>query len=410
MTETELSPRSDQRNSRVLFVPSNDTQSEMFLRICNELPSGLSAEFLNLDEYYQQNSMTVLGESRFRVTSLETSVNVRINLVRPGRIGKLIFTLSVRRPLFRLLQEIEPDILVVGNDSGLLEYLVVRWAHEQGKPSLLVQDGLRRQRKVPERLTPRKRFWRFLMRLARGYWQSEGYGHGGCTRIAVSGPATKEQLVQEGISDHRIIVTGQPRYDHLRLAPLRAKTNVQEPATVVFADQPFGAWECSEAEEHSFMLNVLRELCEIDSILPVIKPHPRRPRGQLRNWIEQEQLQKVKVCDEPNMISVLQTTDLLIAVNSTAGLEALILGIPLVTLEFPGTPWDEPYSIAGVATKVTETHQLSQAVKLLLFDNARAVDASARRRFVFDQVYHLDGKASQRVADVLADLSRSLDT
>ena len=134
--------------NKALFVPSNDTQVKTFFPICHYLTQeNIACHFLILDDYYNQNSLYMFKGHSYDITTLKNQRYKGVNIFHVSRFERIKLIITIRKQLSDILKEIRPGIIVVSNDYGLFEYLCVRWAKKNNIPSLLIQDGLRRDLK-----------------------------------------------------------------------------------------------------------------------------------------------------------------------------------------------------------------------------------------------------------------------
>ena len=175
------------------------------------------------------------------------------------------------------------------------------------------------------------------------FYPTNGYAHSGCTKIAVSGSSTKRKFIREGINADKIEITGQPRYDNWQKH--RAKSspiNTGKPI-IVFASQPFALYqECSKEEEDSFLVNLAKTMAQIEGLDFWIKLHPRDSKDYIHNLFSSAGIKDITLVNDKDIYEVLNQADLLLAVNSTVISEAIFLGIPVIIIDFPCSPWSEP--------------------------------------------------------------------
>jgi CDP-glycerol glycerophosphotransferase (TagB/SpsB family) len=85
---------------------------------------------------------------------------------------------------------------------------------------------------------------------------------------------------------------------------------------------------------------------------------------------------------------------------STVGLEAMLLDKPVITFDPIGTM--NPYAETDAVIGVRKENDLVAAIKGALYDpEVRRKLSEARRKFVYEYAYLQDGKASQRVANLI---------
>jgi hypothetical protein len=161
----------------------------------------------------------------------------------------------------------QADILILGH-LGAQEYaLALQYSLQWRTRTYLVQDAILL---LPERLNRWKRFTRYLYRA--------GIKETVCHRIFVSGQATRETLVRDGVDPCRIVVSGIPRYARLNSKHHRGPRATR---TLLFIGSAF-VWHRYPRTWEEGELSVLRStISSVKSVIPsircLIRPHPRGP-------------------------------------------------------------------------------------------------------------------------------------
>jgi hypothetical protein len=230
--------------THVLFVASNDLHAGLFAPVAAECRArGWRATAIPLDPWYGQGAGPALDAHGLTVDAVPgREPRPRADFyARPAPIV-IRDAMRARRPLVEHLLRLRPDVLVVGNDRGLIEKVALDAARGLGARTVLVQDGALAARPAPEP-TVRRRMWRtarragsaVVRRLGLTAYAATEYGLGGCDLVAVTGPAGEAAMLARGVPPDRIAVVGQPRYDGLRPTPL------EDRAGIVWFTTPFAA-------------------------------------------------------------------------------------------------------------------------------------------------------------------------
>ncbi|MDF9507787.1 CDP-glycerol glycerophosphotransferase family protein [Bacillus cereus] len=151
------------------------------------------------------------------------------------------------------------------------------------------------------------------------------------TKQVVYGKYEEDWYLQKGVSESQIEILGHPRYDEIFDRVYMDKKNLFnklkiDPSTkVVFiATQPF---------KTSFYTELTEKLVEDKNITVIIKPHPwEKGRNLVGEYIKLSNLYpNVKyITNEINIYDVILHANLVVISNSTVGLEAMLLDIPVV--------------------------------------------------------------------------------
>ena len=92
----------------------------------------------------------------------------------------------------------------------------------------------------------------------------------------------------------------------------------------------------------------------------------------------------------------------MITVSSTTGLETLIMGKYLITINLSGKPDEMPYAESGAAIGVYKPKDIAPAIKSILEDQiVRKKLTKKTKVFIYDQCYKIDGKASERIINMI---------
>jgi hypothetical protein len=333
----------------------------------------------------------------------------------------------------RAFAALRPRALVVGQDAGGLEHAAIRYARLRRVPVLLIQDAIHTRRIAVWGTGPRRRDRPLAQRARRalaafglelGSLSPLPYGHSGFDRIAVSGPAEKRLLVESGLAEDRVVITGQPRFDALLQSPAReaARQALGLPVTgrmLLLATQPFSEHRLVTPQvHHAGVLALLRQLLPLpgkDFLL--IKPHPAETALDYEKLLaEAGGGEQAFLRSGADISLALAACEAILSVHSTVALEALVMGRQVVLAAALAVPlWaaqDNPYVQAGVG-RIAMT---LEEVRPRVLEALAAADApltEAELRFLRDQCGPLDGGSAGRLAALIAeevrDRSRNLD-
>jgi glycosyltransferase involved in cell wall biosynthesis len=343
-----------------------------------------------------------------------------------------------------ILAEEQPGIVVFGHDGNPLDQLFVKAANTKGIPTLLVQDGVLAANKDvnPETagIAARWKYWisspiRTLSFFIRSNysWRSKIevalfelkygnrgknhiYGHGECRKIAVFGDAVKRMLLSEGIASERIVVTGNPKFDrifysgreNLKEKVCRKYHIPPEKDIILLLTQYFveeGIWTPEQRKD--FILAVAGASARLPDTQLIIKLHPPYENEEDYKLIVKGLAPEPVVCKYADLPELINACSLAITVNSTAGLEAMAMGKPVLIVD------DHPYSLfSGSGALFAKTlNDISPAMQKALYDpQTREEMRKSISKFVFDQAYLQDGQASWRIADLIKNMVNNKST
>ena len=410
----------DKQKPKALFIVDSTAQAEMFKPIAEEL-SDWDTVAINTDRWNKREEMEkVLQELNF---PHKTIAGLKLGNVR------------------EIFRKERPDIIVVGHDRNLMDRLFVRYANKMGIPTLLVQDGILAASRDKTRETgsfssslgyaiclPVKAFrfimnrdysWRrkietALFELRYGTRGKSGiYGHGECVKMALFGDTVKKMFISERIDPERIVVTGNPKFDKVYYSrDSNCKQKVCErwgippdKEIILLLTQYFveaGHWD--RKQRRQFTLAVIKAVSTLPDTQLIIKLHPPSENEEDYNEIVKGLIPPPIICKYASLPELLNACSLAITVSSTAALEAMAIGKPVVIVELFNDSGDSFYKESGALFAERE-EDISSAMQKALYDpQTREEMAKSMEKFVYQQAYLQDGQASKRIADLIVSM------
>lgn len=240
----------------------------------------------------------------------------------------------------KFLKDEKPD-LVVATNSPRAEKAIIDAARKTGIPSICIVD---------------------LFALQEVQWIGK---RGYADKVCVLSEYVKDTLVSAGRTKDEVIVTGNPVFD--RLAGLRAEVKMHQRQranpTILWASQP-------EPEIHPFTdrygdselprkidASLLKMMEKHPEWSLIIRPHP----SEIVDFGVLPRNVRLSPKSE-DLYSLLKDIDLVITMTSTVGLEAALLGLPVITIDLSIFTEDAPYSDMGVSVGVTDLIMLEKTV------------------------------------------------
>ncbi len=403
---------------KLLFIVSNTPQTEMFAPIARELPDW---DILCINK--------TRGDNRVEIEKV---------LQKIGFSYKTIGSYSGSK-VKKIIDREQPNMVVVGNDSGDMERLFIKYANSMGIPTLLVQDGILTHGwwlKDISASHPHLKFffslpWRLLKLLTnkRFSWHQKFeilrfeprygakgkpgvYGHGESLRIAVFGSRTKELLTSEGVEPERIIVTGNPKFDRLyHYEGINCKQRICQRWQIPIENDflilltagyvEVGVW--STEQRRQFILAITKAVTALPNTKLIIKLHPSEKESDYREIVKDLGYMSV-ICRDVDLGELLNACSLAISVSSTTALEAMALQKPVVMVNLfnPGSSF---YQGSG-ALYVSKEGDILPAIKQALY-NTPVIDEMRKsiEKFVYEQVYLPDGQAAKRIAELILSMT-----
>jgi UDP-N-acetylglucosamine 2-epimerase len=225
--------------------------------------------------------------------------------------------------------------------------------------------------------------------------------------MAVWGEDSQEALVKCGVPRNKLIITGMARLDTFSEFSSTARQNVTkslnlDPKKRVFVWTP-SVFERLRSHGSSLIneeliMSLNRIPSAFNDIELVVKVHP------LDNSTIYERANSMHVVKDFDTFELLNSCDALLVTNSTSGVEAIALGKPVIFLNFHHVPETIPYTKYGAAIRVTNLHELLNAIKSLQNEEVRKTLEEGRKKFIYRYLYKLDRRASVRIANVIASM------
>jgi hypothetical protein len=224
-------------------------------------------------------------------------------------------------------------------------------------------------------------------------------------KISVPGDFIGDLVVNCGVDANKVVVTGRPTYDALihaedRLdkAAICGRLGLNPSRKIVIY--------CTEnlpiRDSERITRVVCRAMKNLSDVQFVIKVHPSELSVSVYHKVARELGIQALVTKEESIYEVLFICDLMITGFSTAALDAMILDKPVITINFTGLPDPIPFAESGAAIGVYREDDLETEIKKGLYDDSvKARLHNDRGKFVYEQTYLKDGRATQRIADLI---------
>jgi len=221
-------------------------------------------------------------------------------------------------------------------------------------------------------------------------------------KLAVWGDTPKQAFIKKGVPEDMITITGAPQFDNLALKNIDFKEKELKKIgiksgkkIIVLATQPV-----PDMEEITDALS--KVIKQIPGTQLVIKTHPCEYSTKKYIEIAKKQGLDDAVLTKEYLHPLLNKCIILVTSSSTTAMEAMVLDKPVITINLTGQPDLMPYAKEGAAIGVYKKEDIIKAVKSVLEDQKiRKKLAKKAKLFVYDQCYKMDGKASNRIIDLI---------
>ena len=275
------------------------------------------------------------------------------------------------RHVLQVLRRIEPKVLVVGNDRFWTGQTYTRLGESLGIRTVCLQDGIAAP--VPN------------------------HTYSTAAHVLAAGALWPALLSPENRRPRSVSVVGQPRYDHARTAFQQRRRREPSPPSrpgnrVLLILQDIHRLDYARA--------ILEETLRVEGTQVMIRAHPAfRPAG-----LDRLEGPRVRFSPGGNIVDDLAWADLVVTEYSTVAVEALALGLPVLSVTLSGRPPLLDFTVPGQAEEVTERSQIAPAMVRLLGTTPLSTASPARQEILDQLVGPLDGRSASRVAGMLSGL------
>ena len=412
---------------KVLFVGgSSDTHLKTFVPVarCLKDTYGIGSVVL----FMNHASTKVNGRA---VAEVQEEASEFIEFMRddlnPSPVAVVKGVREFQRLADRVVDRVKPDLIIVGNQEQSGHRCLLKQAHYKRIASLLLQEGIIWEKGAYAVFGLKRRIYKlasisgkFLLSLIEPTSLKWKIQRGNLSRVAAWGPYFQRLYVKQGVQTDKIVVTGEARFDAIVSRDWSAETTEAfaalnlgaEDRVVLFLPDSFTrASDALSAQDHREVVSsVIGAVKQIDARSDVtcrlvIKLHYATSMTQFHDLLPESLLEDVRIVQGVDLYPLLSGCDVAITSASTAGLEALLFGKPLITVNLTTHPDLYNYASSGAALGVNRPDDMEEVLAQALFDDAtRTHLVQSRERYLEDQVYRLDGRSTERVAQVISSL------
>ena len=303
-----------------------------------------------------------------------------------------------------IVDQQNPDLILVTSEYGFFERALIVAGKLKGIPTLAIQHG---------NIGPLHEGYMYPKNSISTEGNVETPYCPVPDRTAVYGRYYYDLLTQNSAyPTGNVVITGQPRYDVLAEADrlynkeeFCRRLNLNSDGNIVL----IATQNLPSPEGEEFLRRILRALKDLPHVQIVLKPHPKEERERYSDIAKEENVNVTTLSREADTFEALYNCDLLIAGFSTVITEATILGKPCVTVHIGMKEDPTPY-YRDVTLRVYREEDLFSTIRKVLYDEkTRRKLRKAREEFVYQHVYKPDGRATERVIDLIEKMMRRRD-
>jgi hypothetical protein len=391
---------------QVDFVISNDGHhTAMFLPVVKALAAMPDYEcrvislcefrgFISPVEKFEMRRVSFVKVLPFRFRS-SPSVGRQTGSEHSQAARELARSVSWRFLLERKFQacfEGPPDLVVLPNDTAFPYNCICRLLKSRQIPFLLVQEGIRFP--LP------------------GAARKETYGQGGAAAIAAWGETSAAYFRSQGVPNDRIHLTGNPRFEIILKTDWQSEANRLKDhwklgkINLLFLSNPIDDQGfCTTKEKLELVRRFIRGIAllfEDPDFSLIVKLHPRESVKDFMVLITDLPFaHRVVILGACPLYPLFALSQAAIVLASTAGLEALLFGLPLGVLEIPQVGFVYDYVSSGAAQGLTWSDPLADQVRALLESPLR--NKQSAEAYVAHNLASLEG-ATEQIMNLIIDL------
>jgi hypothetical protein len=229
------------------------------------------------------------------------------------------------------------------------------------------------------------------------------------TKLLVYGPYYRDYLVEHGdYPKDELAVIGNLRYDNYGGTQKLVKKEMTKKygfdgtkPIILYATQVMP----TPKEGEEITRAVFRAAKELDLPL-IVKQHPGEPSDAFYHTLAQEMGMSPPIIKHTSTLELITATDVMIGSESTLNYEAMILGKPIIILNFGGGRKDwMSFAQDGAALGVYHPEDVVPALKKALYDPRVRAELEEGMRVLFAaHCYRADGKAAERAVHIIKEL------
>ncbi|MBU0535639.1 MAG: CDP-glycerol glycerophosphotransferase family protein [Nanoarchaeota archaeon] len=294
-----------------------------------------------------------------------------------------------------MMDKENPRLIVAVDETAIFGRSIIAAARIKGIPIMAVQHGY---------ITPEAFEYSHIKGDISGELSQEKPYCPIADKTFVYGPYTKEILTVPGnYPEKSIEMTGQPRYDCLARGKAFDKKKVfsqygldRKKKLVLWTTQMI-------AGQEDMIFSAMKSIKDAQLM---VKLHPREIEGVKPYYEKAKKMGlRIKAVQQANTFELINACDVMITMFSTTGLEALMMGKPLIVLNVSGRPDHVPFVQEGAALGVYSPDKLKDAIKKLLSDKRFVQELLKKGRdYSYKHAYKMDGKATDRVLDSIKEV------
>lgn len=202
------------------------------------------------------------------------------------------------------------------------------------------------------------------------------------TIICVMDQLAKDIMIQEGIPQDLIVITGQPHFDTVRTNFQNASVTNQSEKVITFVSEPIfrdydscgkdSYWGFNEFSIFSELINAINTIDETqrNDCRVIVRPHPRDNISEWNRQLKHTDGFDVSIDSDSNTYELLKKSSLICGMSSMMLLEACICEIPILSVMI-GLKRENPFVLnnIGICKTIISRQELEEKIRLFFRGN-----------------------------------------
>jgi UDP-N-acetylglucosamine 2-epimerase len=287
------------------------------------------------------------------------------------------------------LDDFRSKLLVVGNDLTLEGRIGCRIAAKRGVPTAVFMHGS----------------------IAGDPLQSRHIAD----RIFVNGSIHVRELAEQSVPTSKVVVCGAPNLDNrprqtgLVHALLQARLGLQTGRPWILVATSGPGHRISHKHHQTVIENLARLSAELPDVPVVVKLHRKDRLEYYQQALKDQRHRLILVREESTgfprgIFEWLTGCSVVLTGASTVGVEAMLMDVPVITMDFCQEIHGVDFIDAGATTHVQTADALRDAVRHCLASGTTST-GQAVRKYLGEAYFALDGRSSDRAAASLMEIA-----
>ncbi|NKQ39678.1 MAG: glycosyltransferase [Methanosarcinales archaeon] len=292
----------------------------------------------------------------------------------------------------------QPNLILIENEYGDFQRAIIIASKIKKVPTLAIQHGI---------ITPTHLGYIFNKK------DKEDIKKIIPDFTCVYGQYHYDLLTKNSIYDpNQVVITGQPRYDVLHhVNRIYSKKEFFKKYRINPAHRIILWTTQSHALSYEENINYLKEVVvaieNMDNATLIIKQHPgegQKYTKMIKDYLSRFGIDAIMMQKDSDTYELLFICDLMIIKDSTTAMEAIALNKPVIVLNFSGDLDVVDYVEQGVALGVYNEGILKSTIEKLLENDSDL--KNNRKIYIEKYLYKIDGKATERVVNLIEEIIR----